>query len=628
MLNGQDDPGPTRAVAAARAEAARARAEAARARADATHARTDATSARAEAARARAEADRVAGSLSYIVGRLLVGTVRRPTRIVHLPRELARAWRRRHDRDRSSQTTDPDAGTDRSTAIATARGGERYFLTDRAVSIRPRTRPVILGVLTEATATALRRDAIVDRVTPNDALLVLERSEPDIVLIETAAFAPSRPWAYTGDPAAVERTAVVAELLERANGVGRASVLVRGRDRSESVGLSPLEPRFDLVLDERPTGHGDEAWSRGVDLATFVPRGPTAQREKRAAYLVDRYPPESRRERDLSMALLRAGHELGVLEVGLDIDGPAGPEDLPDDVRRDVVGRLGPLAQAAWYRRTAIAIPQPLHASVDAPSARTLEQLAAGSRLIVPSELVSDQLAGAPVTVVPTPADASAALAEACAAGPPSSADRRALLRAIHQRWATPVMLARLTGHFLTAVDPLDRRTATAVAEVSVGTDLAPLVDGLLAQMAPPRQLVVLDEGAWSDVADAAVRAAGITTVRVRRARAGDQPVDGPPDVPVTAWLLHWPVSRPVSPTYLIDLLVGAALEAAEVVGYGPGPSFAYVNAADPDAAMVRWDAIADLGRGHPVLSDVATLLATPAAIGWRVLSVGPEVLG
>ena len=69
-----------------------------------------------------------------------------------------------------------------------------------AFAAEPRIRPVVAGILTDSTASALAHDAVVNRVGPNDARLVVERTEPDIVLVETAALGPGRPWAHAGIP--------------------------------------------------------------------------------------------------------------------------------------------------------------------------------------------------------------------------------------------------------------------------------------------------------------------------------------------------------------------------------------------------------------------------------------------
>ena len=120
----------------------------------------------------------------------------------------------------------------------------------------------MLGILSDSTAGALAADAIVNRVTPNDALLTLERSEPDVVRIEPAGPWPSHPWAYAANAAAVERASLVLDLVHWAQGMGRPAVLVRDLRSADHVGLVPIEPRFDLVIDAAHGPDGAPGWSR------------------------------------------------------------------------------------------------------------------------------------------------------------------------------------------------------------------------------------------------------------------------------------------------------------------------------------------------------------------------------
>ena len=221
--------------ARAQAEQARVDAEAAEtdaqlARAETEAARGEAEKLRREVARMSAEVDRIAASTSFRLGNTLVTTARHPASAPRLPLDLVRLWRRRGlsadharsgpPRDRPRASTDQPlpapAGSPPSAVSASGEGENRRFIAHVAFATEPRIRPVIAGILTDSAASALAHNAVVDRVGPNDARLIIERTEPDIVLIETAALGPGRPWAHAGDPAAADRTSRMLELIDQA----------------------------------------------------------------------------------------------------------------------------------------------------------------------------------------------------------------------------------------------------------------------------------------------------------------------------------------------------------------------------------------------------------------------------
>ena len=122
-------------------------------------------------------------------------------------------------------------------------------------------------------------------VVPNDARLVIERTEPDIVLVETAALGPGRPWAHAGDPAAADRTARLLDVIDQAHALGRVAVLIRDARQPAAAGLIPLESRFDLVLDAHGAPAHSPGWSRGVQLARFNPIGVPVSRDPRPLFV-------------------------------------------------------------------------------------------------------------------------------------------------------------------------------------------------------------------------------------------------------------------------------------------------------------------------------------------------------
>ena len=280
---------------------------------DLTQAKIETARARAESESAKTEQQLIVASASYQLGRTLVDTARGRRPILGLPRSLVRLWRTGGRRDGGSASLAPGlrtpdrryAGMFMDTGL-TDRGEGRRFLSDSAVAITGRTKPVVLGIVSDATAGALAVDAIVNRVTPNDALLTLERSEPDLVLVEAAALAPSHPWAFAANAAAVERAALLIELIERARQIGRPAVLVRDLRSADHVGLLPLEPSFDLVIDAHHGPDGTAGWSRGVQLARFNPLGAPATRGRRLLFIGGLDPRAPIRERRFTESVLAA----------------------------------------------------------------------------------------------------------------------------------------------------------------------------------------------------------------------------------------------------------------------------------------------------------------------------------
>ena len=119
------------------------------------------------------------------------------------------------------------------------------------------------------------------------------------MLVEAAALGPSHPWAFAANAAAVERAALLIELVERAHKMGRPAVLVRDSRSADHVGLVPIEPKFDLVIDTTHGPDGGSGWSRGVQLGRFNPIGAPATRESRPLFVGGLDPRARFRERRL-----------------------------------------------------------------------------------------------------------------------------------------------------------------------------------------------------------------------------------------------------------------------------------------------------------------------------------------
>ena len=603
---------------------------------DLERARAEAEQARAEAQRAWAEAERIAGSTSYQLGRTLVETARRRSPVTGLPRAMLRVWRTTGDsatpppgsQTRLGQTTDTVLARRRMVTdpSPTDRAEDRLFLSDSAVAISARTQPVVLGILSDPTAGALAADAIVNRVTPNDALLTLERSEPDFVLVEAAALAPSHPWAFAANAAAIERASLLIDLIDRARRLGRPAVLVRDLRSADHVGLLPLEPAFDLVIDAAHGPDGTVGWSRGVQLARFNPLGAPVTRDGRPLFIGGFDPRAPMRERQFIESVLAAARAID-LGVGLDADAPTGWDAVPEDMRDSVLGRIAWSGLAPLYRRTSLVIANPFTDRDRgwAVDARTLEQLASGTRIVSGPNCPLEGMAERHVTVIRDRDDAARGIADAVASGAPTFAQVRTLLRALFLGHASAVMLSQITRRLGLSIDPLSGRSVTAVVDLSADSDIERIIESMTQGIQRPTRTVIrLDDGArWSGTADTAMANAGID-VEVLSGAPGTKASRLESDE-TTEWLSLWPQGRSVAPTYLLDLLIGGEMSRSDVVGYGADPGFRFVPSLGLQASIVRRGALSDAGGWRQGLVGGSASHSAWERHGWRLLSVGPE---
>lgn len=628
--------------ARAQAEQARVDAEAAKtdaqlARVETEAARGEADELRREAARLSAELDRTSSSTSFLLGRTFVEAARHPSSAPRLPLDLVRLWRRRglsadHSkipappkRSRSSTVPAPvePAGSQPGAVSVEGTDETRRFVAHVAFEMRPRLRPVVAGILTDSTANALAHDAVVNPVGPNDARLVIERTEPDIVLVETAALGPGRPWAHAGDPAATDRTARVLELIDQARALGKVAVLIRDARQPAAAGLIPLESRFDLVLDAHGAPGHNPGWSRGVQLARFNPIGARASRDPRPLFVGGLSPRAPRATLSFATEVIATVAELG-LEVQADPDAPT-DDAVPTTGEGGAVG-------AGWlpwrdaptvYRARAVGVANPITVrdSVTVIEPRILEQLACGMGIVSGPNLALAAAFGAYVRFVHEPAEAAAAVREAISEEARSADETRALMRALFERHATPVMLTVITRQFPSVPDPRATRSVTAV--VGAGSiDRARLIESLTHQAHRPAEALLTGPDQWSAAERDALEAADIAT-RVLESNGTETSWSAIASIATAQWLTAWPVDRPVGPCYLLDLAGGAEMSQADVVGYGPQP-LGHADGVDLGAAIVRREFATTRLAGRPLGGGDAAFDAL-VADGRRPLSVGPE---
>ncbi|MFG2022610.1 hypothetical protein [Streptomyces sp. NPDC048825] len=184
------------------------------------------------------------GSTSLRAGRALVAAARSPGRgMVRLPRELYGMWR-----GRGRGTAARPAAVPQTREADAAVPDGRLHLAHRGFSSAPRDRLVIAGVLGDSTAEDFAAYAVVNRLLPHDGRLLVERTDPDALVVQLSACSDAiGPWSLTGTGLAPDLDRSLAELVGQAEALGRKSVLWRDAPTSGAPGLAHLA--WDAVID-------------------------------------------------------------------------------------------------------------------------------------------------------------------------------------------------------------------------------------------------------------------------------------------------------------------------------------------------------------------------------------------
>ncbi|WDV56643.1 hypothetical protein PV963_43205 [Streptomyces coeruleorubidus] len=184
------------------------------------------------------------GSTTLRVGRALVAAARSPGRgMVRLPGELYGLW---SGRGRGRGTTARPMPPAREPDAAVPDG--RLYLAHRAVLSTPRDRLVIAGVLSDSTAEDFATEAVVNRLLPHDGRLLLERTDPDALVVQLSACCDvAGPWSLVGTGLAPDLDRCLAELIRQTKALGRKAVLWRDAPATGAPGLAHLD--WDAVVD-------------------------------------------------------------------------------------------------------------------------------------------------------------------------------------------------------------------------------------------------------------------------------------------------------------------------------------------------------------------------------------------
>jgi len=640
---------------------------------------------------------RLRRSGTYRVGNLLVRAAREPRRTPAVTRELVgmarRRWRARGARQtpgldpgRAARIVVPAGTTGPSTPRGTAtgpelldrttgaleaeavtgpgptvggptgapvvvrpiRGSSRMLLAHRTLRPVPRVRPSVAAVVTDVTAMAL--EPYVDLVVlhPHDAPDLVRRTDPDLVLVETAATGPGQPWAYLGHPGMATRHRALVDALDAARAAGRPVALWGDTSTAEAAALLTVPGLVDVrlgvgnpVVDSQP----HVPWDRGVPWHLFAPVGlvdpaaPAAPAGRAGrVHLLDwdlRTPWSAR------AATLAALADAGPVRVLVPAERVLEPGDLPAELRGVGVERVPWAGTAAAYRSTAIALASPFTGG-GPPSMSLLEQLACGVRVVSgPRGGVPDGLADLVTWVGPLPG--GRVLADALALGALTPDEQLDQARAVFAAHATPVRLAELTARLGVAADPLVGRRVHVLADAPDGLVDASLVDDVLAQRWRPTGVLLVDGG--SPTAPSPARPAGgadgggphaypdvalpVAEARSRFAAAGlpawTAPAVDPTVLADATWAARWAPHARWGPWHLLDALATAEAAGgrADAVLPGPGP---LTYQADLPAAPTLVRAVRLTGAPTVAQAWPDRALAGWARSGWAVLTGGGMV--
>ena len=434
----------------------------------------------------------------------------------------------------------------------------------RSVDLAPRTGMSVLGVIQPETLSVLSSAAFVERAKPDDLLELFHRSDPDIVLIETAVSEPSSPWAYLGNAAVSEREARLLGVLDAAQATERPVVLWRNTPVHETAALQDLAGRCDLVVDSAPARSGGITWSVGVALAQSVAFGSDAFDRTALLYAGGLDQRDSARRRATLIDALVAG--AGRTVVRPRSSGPAA-DGLPSGITVGPRLRRGEYAAACGDAAVVLASPFVVPDSMLGLRDDDLVALASGARLVSgPNrDLAALQGLGDSV-VVAAEGDVARAVRDALDAGPLSSEEHLRVLRTIFLEHSVPARLAQLTRRLALGVEVDHERRVALLVDPGTVVDAASLVEAVLAQRHRPCELVL----ARGDLAEPrALDELSSVGVSVRLVSSPDP---GRADLARAAdstWLVTWAPGPdgPWTPNHLLDLMVGAEAGAADAVG-------------------------------------------------------------
>lgn len=449
----------------------------------------------------------------------------------------------------------------------------RRYLSHSEITIGPRDHLVIAGILRSGSRADLEPDAAVVPLLPHDALLVLERTDPDLVLVESGAVAAGYPWAGAGEPGVADVSRRLLEVLDAAHRLGRPTVLWWSGPRHAAPGLIPFETHFDVLLASDATASDSAApWSPGVQLARFSPIGAGPDRTHRPVAHLRSEAPTERTSRSFIAAVLR-GLDAERLEVWSYADDVGAMDWLPASFdgrrpRRVVDDELPDLYRSA---RTFIADPMTDKRPRACVPTSALRQLATGAFVVSgPAPSLTERLAEW-VEQAADPDGVRSLVDPGRAVAGRSTWDLRRLLRALfldHDTTLAVRTLARLAG----IRAPTPRRGCAVVARIDEEARPERFVDSVVLQQYRPTEAFI----SVADNGDLEVVTRELESLRIAvhaecRPQAGRGLVRWTASQAEAAWLWTWSPRIAHDPTYLLDAVIAGVMTGASIVGAVPG---------------------------------------------------------
>jgi hypothetical protein len=471
---------------------------------------------------------------------------------------------------------------------------ERRYLTHSQLAISTGRRLSVAGILREETVLDLQPDAVVNPLLPHDAAIVIERTEPDLVLVESGALVAGQPWAGTGEPSMSGKASRLLRVLDATLDVGRPAVLWWSDERNSTPSLIPFEGRFDFVLDGRARGRPDMYWAPGVQLSRFGTVATGGERDPKPAWHArwDRMPPRSRR---IAADAATAGPVDHRPELWIDAAIADDPAWLPAACRGEGVVRVAASELPERYRRRAAFVAErtgsPDVRSRIAPS--VLRQLAAGARVVSPPDTTLRRALRPWIEWAPDDAAVPAALEAALSRGPRPVVDQRRLIRRLfadHDTSRAVQALADLIG----APRGTPRRQVCAVARLDEDDRPESFVDAItMQQLRPTHALLAAADERVAGLAIDELGRLGIPARVLPPTTPGRHLARWAADHTSAEWIWVWSRRAPRSPTVLIDGVLTAMCSGAIAVGYrGATPA---EQALDDPPAIIAHDAASSI---------------------------------
>jgi len=511
----------------------------------------------------------IMSSAGYQLGAAVVEAARSPSTVPRLPRRLAAIARgRMRDRAEAAASQRPVAQT-LATDVGAATEDSRLLglpsePVDRTV------RPEIFSIVTDTTAEMLSHHSVLRRPVPHEARLALERTLPDVLLIQASALLAPSAWGHAGTPGgAVSHGRSLYDTVVFAGTLGVPVVVWQDVRPSITPALGPVVRRADLVIGGG-SGGTEPLWSPGVSLAAFPPTAKTST----------------------DKVLVIAPHRAAAASA---------EARLRRELERSDLATVRPLWSPGLFdaiRTHAVALASPVGGGKAAGiDDLTLASVASGARIL--SGLDDGLLGTFPSVVVPVsdPARVVGA-AEALLAMPEiSGVERRLNLRRIFDFESTPVRLGWLAATLGLRQDPMVSRRVTVVVEGTDKRDTAMAIDSLLNQTSLPARILLSGERVPDRALDE-VRALGIDVAVVERL----QPWSVLADATDTAWVMVWPHGiTAAAPGLLHDLMAAAECVQADAVGAAAGSSTdaGYGRSVDTlpvEGSLIRRELLSQLG--------------------------------